>query len=332
MASSSFRKWKIAGVIVIGVAIAGMFGWFSYRRSEATDEIASGNGRLEATEIDIATKFQGRVADILFHEGDFIEAGQVAARMDTKSLAAQLRQAKAKVAQARHESAYAAAVVAQRKSELDIAQKDYRRSRSAYQLDKGAVAVKRLDHDRATVATAAALLAEAEAKVLGAKAAIDAAMAAAETIAADIDDCILKSPVKGRILYRLAEPGEVLSAGGKVLTVLELTDVYMTIFLPTRLAGRVRIGADARLVFDALPDLTVPAKVSFVAPEAQFSPKEVETRTEREKLMFRIKVKIAPELLLQHLADVKTGVPGVAYVRLDPEAQWPEDIRRRALP
>jgi len=182
------------------------------------------------------------------------------------------------------------------------------------------------------VATAAALLAEAEAKVLEAQAAMDAAIAAAETIAADIDDCILKSPVKGRILYRLAEPGEVLSAGGKVLTVLELTDVYMTIFLPTRLAGRVRFGADARLVFDALPDLTVPAKVSFVAPQAQFSPKEVETRTEREKLMFRIKVKIDPELLLQHFADVKTGVPGVAYVRLDPEAEWPEDIRRRTLP
>ncbi len=125
-----------------------------------------------------------------------------------------------------------------------------------------------------------------------------------------------------------------MRSGGsaKVLTVLELTDVYMTIFLPTRLAGRVRIGADARLMFDALPDMAVPAKVSFVAPQAQFSPKEVETRTEREKLMFRIKVKVAPELLLQHLADVKTGVPGVAYVRLDPEAQWPEDIRRRALP
>ena len=92
------------------------------------------------------------------------------------------------------------------------------------------------------------------------------------------------------------------------------------------------VSADARLVFDALPDLTVPAKVSFVAPQAQFSPKQVETRTEREKLMFRIKVKIDPELLLQHLADVKTGVPGVAYVRLDPEAEWPEDIRRRTLP
>ena len=123
MANRSFRKWKIAGVNVIGVAIAGTIGWFSYQRTETIDEIASGNGCLEATEIDIATKFQGRVAEIFFDEGEFIEAGQVAARMDTRSLAAQLRQAKAKVEQARHESAYTAAVVARRKSELDIAQK-----------------------------------------------------------------------------------------------------------------------------------------------------------------------------------------------------------------
>jgi len=110
------------------------------------------------------------------------------------------------------------------------------------------------------------------------------------------------------------------------------TDVYMTIFLPTAQAGRVRIGAEARLVFDALSDITVPAKVSFVAPDAQFTPKQVETRTEREKLMFRIKVKIDPELLMEHLKEVKTGVPGVAYVRLDPESEWPEDIKRRSLP
>lgn len=129
----------------------------------------------------------------------------------------------------------------------------------------------------------------------------------------------------------MAEPGEVLAAGGKVVTVLDLTDVYMTIFLPTEQAGQVKIGAEVRLVFDALPDVTVPARVSFVAPGAQFTPKEVETQTEREKLMFRIKVKIDPGLLVNHLEHVKTGVPGVAYVRLDPLAEWPEDVQRRSL-
>jgi HlyD family secretion protein len=103
----------------------------------------------------------------------------------------------------------------------------------------------------------------------------------------------------------------------------------MTIFLPARQAGRVAIGAEARIIFDAAPDLVIPASVSFVAPSAQFTPKEVETRTEREKLMFRIKVRIAPELLQQYIEKVKTGVPGVAYVRLDQTATWPIHLHVR---
>lgn len=332
MATIGSRKWQAAGIILTAAVVAAVYGWHRCHRSDIPAGIAWGNGRLEATQIDVATKFQGRLAEIFFQEGDFIEAGQVAARMDTRSLAAQLRQAQARIAQARHEAAYAAALAAQRKTELDIARKDFRRTRLAHQSNKGAVALKQVDHDRAAVEAATALVAEAEAKVLEARAAIDTATAAAEAIAADIDDSILICPVRGRVLYRLAEPGEVLAAGGKVLTVLALTDAYMTIFLPTHEAGRVRIGAEARLAFDALPDIAVPARVSFVAPEAQFTPKAVETRTEREKLMFRIKVKIDPGLLLKHLAAVKTGVPGVAYVKLNPEAEWPEDIRRRKLP
>jgi len=327
--------FKRAILIVLFIMIAAG-GWLAYERwikkEPFPDGIAYGNGRIEATEMDIATKFQGRISEILFREGDFLEAGQVVARMGTKSLEAQLRQAEAGVEQARHAKSYALALVRQRKSELGVAQKDYERLQAAYESNRRAIAIKQLDHDRAAMEAATALLAEAEAQVLETEAAIDVSIAKAEEIEANITESVLKTPIKGRVLYRLAEPGEVLAAGGKVLTVLELTDVYMTIFLPTAQAGRVRIGAEARLVFDALSDITVPAKVSFVAPGAQFTPKQVETRTEREKLMFRIKVKIDPELLMEHLKEVKTGVPGVAYVRLDPESEWPEDIKRRSLP
>ena len=328
-----FFRRAIFVVLFIMIAAGG---WLAYERwikkEPFPDGIASGNGRIEATEIDIATKFPGRISEVLFREGDFLEAGQVVARMDAKSLEAQLRQGKASVEQARHAKSYAFALVRQRKSELGVAQKDYQRLQAAYESNKRAIAIKQLDHDQAAMEAALALLAEAEAKVLEADAAINVSIAKTEEIEANINDSILKTPIRGRILYRLAEPGEVLAAGGKVLTVLELTDVYMTIFLPTAQAGRVRIGAEARLVFDTLPDITVPGKVSFVAPNAQFTPKQVETRTEREKLMFRIKVKIDPELLMEHLKEVKTGVPGVAYVRLDPESEWPEDIKRRSLP
>ena len=160
-------------------------------------------------------------------------------------------------------------------------------------------------------------------------AAIDASLASIEKIKTLIADGMLKSPIAGRVLYRLAEPGEVLAAGGKVLTVLELTDVYMTIFLPTALAGRIAVGSEARIVLDAVPQYVIPATISFVAARAQFTPKDVETRTEREKLMFRIKVRIDPELLAKYRDQVKTGLPGVAYVRLTANAAWPEPLHVR---
>ena len=103
----------------------------------------------------------------------------------------------------------------------------------------------------------------------------------------------------------------------------------MTFFLPTTQAGKVAIGADARIVLDALPGLPIPAKVSFVSPTAQFTPKEVETRTEREKLMFRVKVKVDPELLKHYAERIKTGLPGMGYVQIDATAAWPEALKTR---
>src|SRR3546814_15751429 len=87
------------------------------------------------------------------------------------------------------------------------------------------------------------------------------------------------------ILFRLAEPGEVLAAGGRVATLLDLTDVYMTVFMPSEVAGRIAVGADARIVLDAASGTPVPGKVSFVSPRAPFTPKEVETRSERDRMM-----------------------------------------------
>lgn len=332
MAKSTFGKGLIVALILVALVGAGTFFWFRFEESEKPVSIASGNGRIEATEIDIATKYPGRIAEILCREGDLLEAGEVVARIDTQSLEAQLRQGMASVDQALYSKAYAEALVQQRKVLLRVAIKDYERSQAAHRSNMHAVAIKQLDHDLAAMESAEAQFAEAKAQVQQAEAAMNVAVAKTEEIQVNINDCLLTTSMQGRVLYRLAEPGEVLAAGGKVITVLDLTDVYMTIFLPTEQAGRVRIGADVRLVFDALPDVTIPARVSFVAPNAQFTPKEVETRTEREKLMFRIKVKIAPELLMGHLEQVKTGVPGIAYVRLDPDAGWPEDVKRRSLP
>jgi HlyD family secretion protein len=370
---------------------------------------ASGNGRIEATEYDVATKRAGRIASVSVLEGDMVDVGQTLARMDTRDLEADLREAEAMAMQAREDrrravaavtqreselrSARAAvtqrqselrrvdaaiaqrrsdlrradAAVAQRETELDLARKELVRTQVLFAKDL--IAHQKLDEDLSRAQTAEAALAqqhaarqaaegalvEAEAQRQAADAALtqqeaqqqavdamvtaarididyrEAAIAAAaariERITTDIKDSTLESPIQGRVLYRVAEPGEVLPAGGKVVTVLQLNDVYMTIYLPTEQAGRLIVGSEGRIVLDAAPDLVIPAAVSFVAPRSQFTPKEVETRSEREKLMFRVKVRIDPDLLARHLEKVKTGLPGVAYVRLDQRAAWPEYLR-----
>jgi HlyD family secretion protein len=158
---------------------------------------------------------------------------------------------------------------------------------------------------------------------------VDAAQANVQEIQTQIDDSVLKAPTIGRVLFRLAEPGEVLSAGGKVLTIVNLADVYMEIFLPSGQAHRVKIGSEARIKLDIL-DFAVPGTVTFVSPESQFTPKQVETPSEREKLMFRVKIAVPTGLVRKHIEQVKTGVRGVGYVRLDggPTPEWPAFLKK----
>ena len=325
MAAGRLKKWIIV-IIVLAIALAGIgYGLRLLDKPDISDNFASGNGRLEATEVEITTKLAARIAKITVNEGDDVKDGEILARMDTKSLDARLRQAKAEVKQVRQERIYSAATIAQRKSELTLAEKDLDRSRLLYENEN--IALEQLQRNQTAVQTANAALAAAKAQLASAEAAIEAAIAMTETITADIDDAILKAPISGRVLYRLVEPGEVLGAGGKILTILNLTDVYMTVFLPTKDAARIAVGAEARIVLDAIPGKAIPAKVSFVAPKAQFTPKEVETRTEREKLMFSIKVKIEEVFLKSNTRQIKTGVTGVAYIRIDPNAEWPEHLQ-----
>ncbi|MGB0466254.1 MAG: HlyD family secretion protein [Pontibacterium sp.] len=326
MAGKRISNTVIGLLLVIGCAVAA-YVWQQLQPAALPMGFASGNGRIEATEIDIATKSPGRLAAVIASEGQMVDAGQVLAQMDIVQLQAQLREAQAQLKRAQASRSYASAIVAQRKSEKRFAEKEYERKKVL--VKRALISKEKADQANTALQVAQAVLQAARVGVLEADAAIEAAVASTERIKAEINDGTLQAPVAGRILYRLAEPGEVMAAGGKVLTLLELTRVYMSIFLPTRQAGQVMVGDDARIVFDVLPDLVIPAKVSFVASRAQFTPKEVETRMEREKLMFRVKVQIDPALLKKHSEKVKTGVRGVAYVRLSATNDWPEALQVR---
>lgn len=162
--------------------------------------------------------------------------------------------------------------------------------------------------------------------MISADATINAAIAQMETIKVNIEDSKLYSPIKGRVLYKIAQNGEVVASGGKVLVVLDLMNTYMNIFLPTSQAGLVNIDSEARIVLDAVPNVAIPAHVTFVSPLAQFTPKEIETQAEREKLMFRVKVRIDATVLEKYFKEIKTGLPGIAYIKYDKNTPWPESL------
>jgi HlyD family secretion protein len=329
-----FLAAAVAGWVLVGGgdlrALPGAVrGWLD--DAPLPEGFAVGNGRIEATEVDVATKLAGRLAEVRVQEGDRVEQGQVVAVLDTDALQAQQRQVRAELRQAEQERQHALAVVEQRESELDFARRDLDRLQRLSRTDQF-VSEEQVDQARTGVRSAEAALWASRVQVVAAEAAIEAAQAGLERVEVDIADSTLQAPRGGRVLYRLAEPGEVLGVGGKVLTLLDLGDVYMVIFLPTSAAGRVPLGAPARIVLDAAPEYVVPAEVSFVAPRAQFTPKQVETQSVRESLAFRVKVRVDPELLARYETLVKTGLPGVAYVQLGPDASWPEHLEPRLPP
>ena len=302
--------------------------------SDETDELpagfAQGNGRIEAEQVEIAPAMAGRVAGVMAAEGSLVAEGDVLVEMDTDELSAALDRAKAEVALAEQTKAEAEAVVVQRKSEQRRAAHELERSTALLSGDNISKTLYE-DHETA-LEVADAVLGAAKARVATADSQIAAAKAEYRRISAQIEDSTLVAPLQGRVLYRLAEPGEVVGAGGPILTLLSLESVYMEVFLPAREAGLLPIGAEARIVLDALPDFAIPATVTFVSPEAQFTPKQVETLSEREQLVFRVRVRIPENLVAGRIEHVKTGLRGVAVVRLDPDAAWPEALERRIPP
>lgn len=312
-------KYIFLLITLIGITIYSVY-WF-YFKPQPFQGIVSGNGRLEATEIDIATKFYGRIAEILVDEGDSVDADQVLAKMDTETLNAQLHEANAMELKAFKQRSYALAIVVQRESECELAKKNLTRSERLYK--DGIIPKAKLDQDKVAYKVTIALCDAAKAEVENAEASIEGAKARIHRIKTDIEDCILKAPRNGRVQYRLAEPGEVLPAGGKVLTIIDLNDIYMTIFLPSMDAAKIPVGAEARIVLDALVDHPLSARVSFVASKAQFTPKEVETRTERQKLVFRVKVNVTDN----NNPILKPGIPGTTYIRLSDSIEWPEHLK-----
>ena len=294
------------------------------RGRDMPEGIFKTNGRLEATQVDVSAKYPGRLATLTKDEGDEVTAGEVVATISSPETEAQLRAAQAQVLKSKKALAEAIANIAQRQSDLDFARTDYDRGKML--IEHAHISQQMLDQRRNKFEAADAAFVAANAQRDEADAAIKAAEADVERLQSILVDLVLVSPRSGRVQYRLARAGEVIAAGQRVLTILDLKDVYMTIYVPASVAGKLTLGDDARVILDLAPEYVIPHTISFVATEAQFTPKNVETAEEREKLMFRVKLQGDPEVLDKYHRFVKTGVRGLGFVRTDPKIPWPAEL------
>jgi HlyD family secretion protein len=287
--------------------------------------IVKSNGRLEATQVDVSSKYPGRLSEVTVEEGSNVTQGQVIAKITSPEYEAKLRAAKADVQKANDALAAAEAEITSRESALTFAKSDFERGQEL--MKSGHITKQTFEQRKRNYDSAIAAVKSFTSQRDQALSQIANAEAEVDRIQSIIDDLTLVSPRLGRVQYQLARAGEVVAAGAPIVTILDLTDVYMTLFLPAAEAGRLAVGDEARIILDPVPDYVLPASVSFVAADAQFTPKTVETKDERAKLMFRIKLKIDPQLLQQFYTRVKTGVRGLGFVRTRADVEWPADLQ-----
>ncbi|MFC2304309.1 MAG: HlyD family secretion protein [Cardiobacterium hominis] len=340
---------KVLLAVLLAAAAGG--GWWLYQQQESTalpDFVFHSNGRLELNRLDVSSLYPGRVERVLVAEGDAVKAnevlvelssaqssGQLAAAQAATLRAAELVQrARAGVTQAQQAVARADAEIAAYRQQQKVAKLELDNAKQMRREDlvsASELAKRQADFERATASVKAAQAARAEAQaavaqgqaaVAEAEAGVKQATAQADTAASADADMAIRSPLAARVEYRLVEPGTVIGAGSRVISLLDPADVSMNVFLPNATVGGLRVGDEARLVLDGI-DAVFPAQVSFIASEAQFTPKAVETADEREKLVFRVKLKVPADVAQRYDRLLKGGMTGDGYVRRDSSQAWP---------
>ncbi|WP_321892237.1 HlyD family secretion protein [Paraburkholderia tropica] len=313
----------VASVAAIGAAVV----WQRNQGRSLPDNVAQANGRLELARVDVAVKYGGRIVDLPVHEGDVLAAGAVVARQDNVELRAQLDAAKAIRERAADAATRAAAQLDASGAQVRLAQLE---SSQAIKLFDDAQ-ISPVERDRRRLALEGAQAGESAARAARAEAqsAIAEADAQVARMQAVLNDTIVRAPLAGRVEYRVVEVGTVLPSGGRVVSMLNPDDIYFTIFLPGPQAGKLAIGADARIVLDAFPREPIAARIGYVSDDAQFTPKYVETDSERAKLMYRVKLQLPLDVARKLASRLKGGMTGEGYVRVDPSRPWPQALAVR---
>lgn len=295
-------------------------------------DVISASGTIEAIEVNVASKVPGQILELAVREGSRVRPGDVLATIDHATADIQLRQAEAGVALARaqlllvrngarrEDIRQAEAAAKQAEANLRIASDDARRMRELVRT--GSVTTKQADDAEARLTIAEAQRAAAveslnkvrrlarPEEIQAAEARLAQAEAARDLLAKTIADCVIVAPAGGIVTHKAVEAGELVVAGATLVTLAELDSVHVMLYLTELEVGRVRLGDAADVEIDAFPGRPFPGRVTYISPEAEFTPKNVQTKEDRVKLVFGVKVEIENREGL-----LKPGLPADATIR-----------------
>jgi HlyD family secretion protein len=294
------RPVLLAGLAALLVA-AGFFGYDLWRAHQVLSPgLIQVNGRIEGDRILVASRYPGRVAQLLAHEGEVVKAGQVLVKLDDSQARAQLRAARAAV------TALQADVEAARRH-AEQAQRDAERFHELRA--EGTASIREAEQAELAARVAQDQYAAAQAQLARTR----AGLSEAQTVLADLS---VRAPEDGTITTRMADSGEVAAAGAVLFTLVNLDRLYLKVYVPEALIGKIRLGLPAKIYTDAFPNQPFDAELRTIASQAEFTPKEVQTADERVKLVYAVKLylKENPEHRLT------PGLPADAVIR------WKEDV------
>ncbi len=325
----SFLLISVVTLLIYTVVLTGC----SHKRAQV-----DGTGTIEAQEVDIAATHSGILLELSVEEGDTVGPDQTIARIDDEVPRLQLQQAEAQRDQAQAQLSLleegphprdiesAEARLQQAAHQLDLARKEWERIKTLYNEDS--VTKKQYDSGMAAFRTRQAQYAGAKASVeklkelprsqeiASAEAALRRAQQQVEIARSQVDDCTLRSPIRGIISELYYEKGELVPAGRSLATVRNNEQVYVTVYVPEPLLAHIKTGQTAEVYIDGMPDTVFSGKISHINQEAEFTPKNVQTKEQRVKLVYAIKIDVKNKNGI-----LKPGMPADVNLHIAPEGE-----------
>lgn len=284
-----FQFYFILTIIFIGLLIYSAFTLFkdSIKKDSSDSHVYKTSGRIEGTEYQAISKVSGTVRDFIVEEGATVTKGQKIAVISIPQLQLQIIQAK---------SNFRRAV-----ANLKFLQNEYARNKT--------LAKQNLISTQTWQ--------EAERNYLTAKEDVVIAQNEVNKLMADLNDTVIYAPISGQIVSKIVHPGEVISSGVPLVTMINMDDLYLKIFIPTEMIGKIQVGDEALIYPDSLPNTAFTAKVKKINSKAEFTPKNIETKSQRANMVFEVKLKIIDN----KERKLKPGMPAEAQINLSEKEQ-----------